>query len=182
MNICRFTGPDDIEYSKVAFALRRINDPSSRKPREKENVKAQINEDQKDSLLRSLRFDQMNARRVTIKKAHIKTCRWLLGKSEYLDWLDPSKLSEHHGLLWIKGKPGAGKSTLMKFIFDAARKSIKDRIIISFFFNARGERLEKSILGTYRSLLHQLLEQLPIPQSVWDTFSLSTQEHSTDDQ
>jgi hypothetical protein len=47
--------------------------------------------------------------------AHAKTCKWLLKKSEYLDWLDIAKLPDHHGFLWMKGKPGTGKSTLMKF-------------------------------------------------------------------
>jgi adenylylsulfate kinase-like enzyme len=52
---------------------------------------------------------------MNIKNAHAKTCSWLIRKPEYLDWLNPSKLSQHHGFLWIKGKPGAGKSTVMKF-------------------------------------------------------------------
>ncbi|RBA14089.1 hypothetical protein FPRO05_02881 [Fusarium proliferatum] len=38
---------------------------------------------------------------------------------------------------------------------------MKDKIIISFFFNARGEQLEKSTTGMYRSLLLQMLQQLP---------------------
>jgi hypothetical protein len=50
-------------------------------------------------LLQSLRFDQMSARQTTIKDAHRKTCQWLLQKPEYTDWLDPTKISQHHGLL-----------------------------------------------------------------------------------
>lgn len=75
-----------------------------------------------------------------------------------LYWLDTAKLGEHHGSLWIKGKPGTGKSTLMKFAF--CNTYLKGRIVISFFFNARGEGLEKSTMVTYQSLLLQLLEQL----------------------
>jgi len=124
-------------------------------------------------LLDSLRFDQIDARQLTIKNAHAKTCKWLLKKSEYLDWLNATKLATHHGFLWIKGNPGTGKSTLMKFALANARKTMKDRIVISFFFNARGEGLEKSTIGTYQSLLLQLLEQLPALQRVFDSLSLS---------
>jgi hypothetical protein len=55
---------------------------------------------------------------------------------------------------------GTGKSTLLKFALSDARKTIKDRIILSFFFNARGEDIEKTIIRAYRSLLLQLLESL----------------------
>ncbi|KAF2195876.1 hypothetical protein K469DRAFT_616754, partial [Zopfia rhizophila CBS 207.26] len=131
-------------------------------------------------LLDSLRFDQIYARQTTIKNAHAKTCKWLLKNSRYLDWLDISKLSEHHGFLWIKGKPGTGKSTLMKFALNSARKTMKDSILLSFFFNARGEDIEKSTIGTYRSLLLQLLERLPALQSVFGSLGLSTSSFNTD--
>lgn len=139
-----------------------------------------LSKEQRQTLLDSLRFDQIDARQMTIKNAHSKTCKWLLHKSEYHDWLDGTKLSEHHGFLWVKGKPGTGKSTLMKFALAHARKTMKDRIVISFFFNARGEDIEKSTIGTYRSLLLQLLERLPALQSVFDSLGLSTSSASTD--
>jgi ankyrin repeat protein len=135
---------------------------------------------QRQKLLNSLRFDQIEARHMTIKDAHNKTCKWLLESSEYLDWLNASKLGEHHGFLWIKGKPGAGKSTLMKFALANACKTIKACITISFFFNARGEDIEKSTIGTYRSLLLQLLERLPAPQCVFDSLNLPASSISTD--
>jgi len=127
-----------------------------------------LSEERKRALLDSLRFGEIDGRLMAIKNAHAKTCGWLLKKSEYLDWLDPSKLGEHHSVLWIKGKPGTGKSTLMKFAFRNARKAMKDRIVISFFFNGRGTELEKSTIGMYRSLLFQLLKQLPALQRVFD--------------
>jgi ankyrin repeat protein len=133
-----------------------------------------LDNDQRRILLDSLQFDQIDARQMTIKSAHAKTCKWLLKRPQYIDWLDTTKLGEHHGLLWIKGKPGAGKSTLMKFSLANARRSMKDRIVISFFFNARGEDLEKSTIGTYRSLLLQLLKQLPALQWVFDSVGLSS--------
>ncbi|KAK6518203.1 hypothetical protein TWF506_005362 [Arthrobotrys conoides] len=117
----------------------------------------------------TLKFDQIGTRRATIGTAHWRTGRWLLTKPEYEDWLDDTKISEHHGFLWIKGKPGAGKSTIMKFALKNCEEAIKDSIIICFFFNARGEYLEKSTTGMYRSLLYQLLSKIPGLQAVFDS-------------
>jgi hypothetical protein len=63
---------------------------------------------------------------------------------------------------------------LMKFAFANARKVMKDRIVISFFFNARGADLEKSTIGMYRSLLLQLLERLPELQCVFESLGFPT--------
>jgi len=67
----------------------------------------------------------------------------------------------HLGLLWIKSKPGAGKSTLMKraLQYTESRFSSERYAILGFFFNARGSALERTPLGLLRSLLHQLLRQ-----------------------
>jgi len=172
MDMCRFTGLDDVEYKKVAAALHRMTRMVSRQERRGEIPT--LNEEQRRTLMDSMVFDQINARQMTIKRAHAKTCKWLLKKSEYLDWLDAVKLHEHHGFLWIKGKPGTGKSTMMKFALGNSRKMMNDRIIISFFFNARGADLEKSTTGMYRSLLLQLFERLPELQCVFDSLGFAT--------
>ena len=177
MDMCRFTGSNDFEYRKVAHALRRMTSAIFKQPIIEKT--SSVSKEQTRLLLESLRFDQINARQMTIKKAHVKTCKWLFTKPEYLDWLDHAKLREHHGFLWIKGKPGTGKSTLMKSLLANTRKSMKDKVIISFFFNARGEDLEKSTLGTYRSLLLQLLERLPTLESVFETLDLSIRTNDT---
>ena len=49
----------------------------------------------------------------------------------------------------------------MKFVVANAKKWKAETTIISFFFNARGEELEKSTLGMYRSLIYQLLKAFP---------------------
>ncbi|KAJ6789033.1 hypothetical protein PWT90_07832 [Aphanocladium album] len=101
---------------------------------------------------------------------HTKTCRWFLNHTDYQAWLDPSKWTHHHGFLWISGKPGAGKSTIMKFAYSKmkSKSRLEHSITASFFFNARGEYLERSIVGMYRSLLLQLLEGYPDLQTVLD--------------
>ena len=153
IELSQYSGPDDIPTENVASQY----------------VRSVLTADQRESCLNSLRFDQIDARHATIRTAHAKTCRWLLSKSEYQDWLDVSKFSDHHGFLWIKGKPATGKSTIMKFAYTDAKKKKVDTVVISFFFNARGEELEKSSLGMYRSLLFQLLEQLPDLQDAFDS-------------
>ncbi|KAL6821043.1 hypothetical protein J3E69DRAFT_373935 [Trichoderma sp. SZMC 28015] len=117
-----------------------------------------------ESVLDSLTFEQIDSRHATIKTQHSKTCQWLLGHSKYVEWLEPIHFTSHHGFLWINGKPGAGKSTLMKFAYTYAKNewgAIADAAVISFFFNARGVQLEKSTEGMYRSLLSQIIQKFP---------------------
>jgi ABC-type ATPase involved in cell division len=40
------------------------------------------------------------------------------------------KILEHHGFLWVKSKPGAGKSTMMKYALAHARKEMAGSVII----------------------------------------------------
>ncbi|CAG9983599.1 unnamed protein product [Clonostachys byssicola] len=134
--------------------------------------------------MESLKFEYIDNRRMNIKRAHLKTCRWMLKKEEYLDWLDETKIREHGGFLWIKGKPGAGKSTMMKFISDASQKKRAHHTTLDFFFNARGHGLEKSTTGLYQSILFQLLTEFPALQDVLDCsrlFANETPRHWTND-
>ena len=185
MDMCRFSGVHDVEYLKVVAALKLI---------QKQIAEGSINSaspgscaafvtlihlvnftrDELDTrrrvpanLLESLQYHAMDARYATIKTAHTRTCRWLLKEPNYRDWLDMNKTVEHHGFLWIRGKPGSGKSTLMKFAVGSARKA-KTETVVSFLFNARGEELEKSTLGMYQSLLYQILKEIPVLPIVLD--------------
>ncbi|KAJ6789702.1 hypothetical protein PWT90_00566 [Aphanocladium album] len=136
-----------------------------------------LNEEQEKALLDSLMFEQIDSRYETIKREHRKTCQWLLKTNQYLTWLDTAKSDDHHGVLWIFGNPGAGKSTLMKFLFksvtNSRSKKTTSRGVISFFFNARGDALEKSTNGMYRSLLLQLLEEVPSLRNIFNCLGIS---------
>ncbi|KUI61569.1 Vegetative incompatibility protein HET-E-1 [Cytospora mali] len=128
------------------------------------------------AVLESLEFEEMDSPHSNIKAAHSKTCEWLLEHPDYVDWLDPLKFHDHHGFLWINGKPGAGKSTLMKFAYTRAIKdTTSNTVTASFFFNARGDDLEKSTMGMHRSLLVQLLKNLPDLQDILDEDSILAQ-------
>ncbi|KAJ9412817.1 hypothetical protein QL093DRAFT_2595049 [Fusarium oxysporum] len=108
-------------------------------------------------LMESLRFEQIDSRKTTIKTAYSKTCSWFLKHRDYLEWLDLEKHSQHHGFLWIRGKPGAGKSIIMKFIYTKMKKT-----------DIPMKALTKSVSGMYRSLLLQLLEGFPDLQKILD--------------
>lgn len=122
----------------------------------------QTEQDKKEEFLKSLRFDVMDSRLATISFAHRDTCSWLFTRAEYLRWQDPESRALHHGFLWIKGKPGAGKSTLMKHALHHAQGlGQRNTTVLSFFFSARGHELEKTTEGMYRSLLHQVYKSHP---------------------
>ncbi|CAG8942806.1 unnamed protein product [Penicillium salamii] len=94
-------------------------------------------------------------RRDNIEPYHPNTCQWILELEEYQSWMSQSR-----GLLWIKGKPGTGKSTLMRSLHER-RERLQDQsemIWLDFFFTARGEELQRTPLGMLRSLLNQIFE------------------------
>jgi hypothetical protein len=121
----------------------------------------------------ALKFDGMDMRRATIKSPHGSTCQWFFDSSEYQKWRDDTFLEEHHGFLWIRGKPGVGKSTLMRLAVKHADDKFKGDLRISFFFNAKGTLLERSVEGMYRTLLCQLLLQCPQLEEVFHNRSWS---------
>ncbi|KAH7123364.1 hypothetical protein B0J13DRAFT_531482 [Dactylonectria estremocensis] len=163
MGMSKFADINDPEFKKVAAALRRIT--YSQSESFGQSKRQSLTEEQKKILRDSLDFDELQTRHASIKNAHVMTCKWILEKSQYVNWLDPMQLVQHNGFLWIKGKPGAGKSTLMKYVLENARRTMRSKFIIQFFFNAPGHDLERSTIGMYRSLLLQMLNQLP---GLWD--------------
>jgi hypothetical protein len=174
-DMCRFSSSNDPEYRKVASALQRIAanqsicDSGLCGPRIEPDTSFNPTRARREELMMSLKFDQLESRFHTVGRAHAKTCQWLLDRTEYKEWLG-AQFSYPRGFLWIKGKPGVGKSTIMKFALSRAKKALeKETIVIQFFFNARGAELERSTAGLYRSLLFQLLQAVPQLQRVLDT-------------
>ncbi|MCJ1334506.1 hypothetical protein MMC10_011218 [Thelotrema lepadinum] len=121
---------DDASKAKVQGSKIPMN--GTTQPPKSQAFDLPLNEERRKLLMERLSFDQAESRRATIKKAHLRTCKWLLQQSEFRDWRDWSKVSENHGFLWIKGKPGTGKSTLMKFTLEHIEKTLsKESIVIS---------------------------------------------------
>lgn len=87
------------------------------------------------------------------------------------DWIfeDPdlnfvSWLRNNTGAYWIRGKPGSGKSTLMKYLRTDSRtsdllntwKPINLQIDAWFFFDDRGSHKQKSLEGLLHAILHRV--------------------------
>lgn len=70
-------------------------------------------------------------------------------------------MSKHHGLFWVEGNPGSGKSFLMKYASEMMKKRNTGDIIVSFFFHGRGVPLQKSPLGFFHAILSILLGHFP---------------------
>lgn len=115
-----------------------------------------------DAVLRSLPFPGMGAREATIEKPTTDSCGWILTEPNFQAWVKSARLEDSHGLLWIKGNPGSGKSTLMKYLVENPQlwSTNPTTIRLRFFFNARGSSLEKSPEGLYRTLMYQLIRHL----------------------
>jgi hypothetical protein len=164
MDMCRFTGSDDPNYSRVAGELRSIYlsvvnpsaDPALKPRTSTHSIKLSAAE---RACLQSLWFPGMSTRRLSLEKPAGDTCFWLFEHETYVDWLEGRNRDTHHGLLWVKGKPGSGKSILMKEAFRRASLQSDESgyHVAAFFFNAKGDELEHSPLGVLRSLLYQLL-------------------------
>lgn len=194
MDMCRFGRLDDPEYQKVAAAITFIISKTTSEPvgppeqaaPDDSDLDLQpaetptrdtpdpqippseahhgIDAELMESLKAQLYFDKIDERLTTLVAAQGKTCRWFLSSPPYTSWIDPEQKDVHGGFLWIKGNPGTGKSTLMKFLFEDAKAKSRgspSHITISFFFLARGTVEERSTTGLYRSLLHQLLTKTP---------------------
>ncbi|KAK8123134.1 hypothetical protein PG984_011804 [Apiospora sp. TS-2023a] len=126
------------------------------------------------AIVRSLNFESRSCRFEAIPEAHNKTFRWVLEEVENMDpelasgsvleWLRYGQ-----GIYWVSGKPGAGKSTLMKFVISHCKtaKSLQiwssgRRLVVgSYYFWAAGTAMQKSWYGLLRTLLFDILRQQP---------------------
>lgn len=131
------------------------------------NVETRVQSDPRQALLTSLTFDRMDERMRNVTSAMADTSAWLPSHLYFATWIDPNTRHEHHGFLWLKGKPGSGKSTILRQTIDWARQTWPNQIVLSYFFNARSPPLlERSSLGLYRSLVWHLQNLLPTCRSV----------------
>ncbi|KAK5661230.1 hypothetical protein OQA88_11123 [Cercophora sp. LCS_1] len=198
--MCRFSGPDDPNYTKVSGELlsvyksiqAKIGQTSERElpqqalpsptpaipvstPRSVGSSRIlpslslfdlkgsdhRFTEAEK-AFIGSLFFPNMADRGKNVKTPARGTCSWLYRNSVYSDWYTGRSREVSRGLLRLMGKPGAGKSVLMK---ESYRRAVKehqntgDHLVAAFFFNSRGGSLERSATGAFRSLLCQLLCQ-----------------------
>ncbi|KAJ4146220.1 hypothetical protein NW754_001684 [Fusarium falciforme] len=175
-------------------------------------------------LLQSLKFERMEERKNQITENYPQTYRWILeGPDEesslsewttddeddskggfsprsspngdwdsFVDWLE----SKCH-IYWVSGKPGSGKSTLMKFISSNPKTKRllgnwqSEVQIFSHYFWKAGSEMQQSLKGLLCSLMYQIfcenrqmalkylhktrgIFQKPSSSADWDTEKLET--------
>jgi GTP1/Obg family GTP-binding protein len=123
-------------------------------------------------ILKSLRFRKMKERFEQISPAWKVTLQWVLSDSgpehqeiKFIKWLEDS--SQNQPPYWVGGKPGSGKSTLMKFICEhektiaALQKwaGSDPLVTASFFFWYHGTKMQKSQEGFLQTLLHEIFRK-----------------------
>lgn len=144
----------------------------------------------RERLLRSLKFEHMNERRNQVTPSHSGTFSWVLrdskdgdGSSDIAGTWDqdantrdvphvdiswdrfPDWLRSTAPAYWISGKPGSGKTTLMKYLLShSLTRTFLDLwkpgvVLVSHFFWRPGKEMQQSIKGMLCSLLHQLLSE-----------------------
>jgi len=115
--------------------------------------------------LRSLDFQRSTIHQDEISPAIPDTFQWIWRKPElrFQHWLQHG-----NGTYWITGKPGSGKSTLMKYLSVDSRviqhlglHSPSEAITETFFFDHKASKatLANPLLGLLQSLLWQLSKQ-----------------------
>lgn len=145
---------DDSEEGRVSFQIRLS--PPRPPPYEKSlTPDAEVVES-------SLHVPERDRRLEQIGVAEKHTFEWVFESSFGLaDWLRTGD-----GVFWISGKPGSGKSTLMKFIYHDSRTaqllhkfgSTTTHLWPAFFFHHRGDVIQKSFEGLLRGILSQIFE------------------------
>ena len=124
---------------------------------------------------KSLLFASMKIRHSRIVDAHRKTFDWIFSaqalplsdcraKIQLYTWL-----RQDNGIFWISGKPGSGKSTLMKYLGgkDQTQSALlkwrgNTRLVrVSFYFWNSGTEMQKSLQGLLQSLLFSVLSECP---------------------
>ncbi|PTB60142.1 hypothetical protein M431DRAFT_502264 [Trichoderma harzianum CBS 226.95] len=128
-------------------------------------------------LCQSLSFESISHRETSIPKRHAETFEWIFHEprisddghalwSSFPQWLQ----TESPDIYWITGKPGAGKSTLVKFIsrdprFEALLQewaAESQLLIITFYsWTAGVSRLQKSQEGLFRTFLFEAIQKRP---------------------
>lgn len=131
--------------------------------------------------LESLHYDRRQNRYDAIPKAYESTFEWAFSEGNPLA-VFPQWLRTGSGTFFVTGKPGAGKSTLMKFIVRSTRTkelllewSQQKRVVIaSHYFWSAGAPIQRSQEGLLRSLLYEILARAPelapaLYKTKWET-------------
>ena len=121
----------------------------------------------------SVYFSQIGERHARIPAAHQATFNWIFddGTAHGGKWANFGSwcCSGSTSLYWVSGKPGCGKSTLMRYLRDDPRTARllqqwagdKPPLTASCFFWNAGTQIQKSLAGLLRSLIFEVIQKCP---------------------
>ncbi|CAH0045796.1 unnamed protein product [Clonostachys solani] len=125
-------------------------------------------------VLAGLHYKTMMMRMESVAEAYANTYEWIFKtprarakkniKVYFSEWL-----LKKDGIFWVSGKPGSGKSTLMKFLCDHVRTEEAlvewakplDPVMSTHFFWSSGTAMQKSQEGLFKSLLYDVFRKSP---------------------
>ncbi|KAL7946976.1 hypothetical protein V8C42DRAFT_298975 [Trichoderma barbatum] len=133
------------------------------------------------AIAKGIRFNTIQSREAAIAKSFETTYYWIFQKEpsmkdekplwdSFPKWLE----GDSNKVYWITGKPGSGKSTIMKLILQ--RESLWDTVsqslgalrllLVKYYAWHPGDTLQKSIDGLKKTVIFQAMEQYPELASV----------------
>ncbi|KAL8942534.1 MAG: hypothetical protein Q9211_001345 [Gyalolechia sp. 1 TL-2023] len=121
---------------------------------------------QYNQFLESLWFSEIKLRMNDVSSSHPDTFEWMFDHTTERPWNSfTAWLGANNRIYWVHGKPGSGKTTLMKFLANDTRtkdllgqRSPNQKIIIAtFYFWLSGSKLQRSLRGFLCSLLYQFM-------------------------
>ncbi|KAK7923596.1 hypothetical protein PG985_007667 [Apiospora marii] len=131
-------------------------------------------------ILKRLQDETMDLRFSDVPQAHANTLSWIFQDSDTYDeklkartaynlWLRKTASETDKSIFHICGKPGAGKSTLVKYLctqqatMDGLREwaSAKTLVVCRYFAWKPGTTVQNTIKGLERTLLYHILQQAP---------------------
>ncbi|KAL8852079.1 MAG: hypothetical protein Q9221_003009 [Calogaya cf. arnoldii] len=159
----KFETSEDIGFKRVAAQLRRWVHEL--------RVTEEISPADIADCMDSLSILETKSRILNVHEAYKATFHWLFDRDvvPFTHWLSHGT-EENQPFFWIQGKPGSGKSTLIKFAMRDPRTlallgetsdSETQWALVAFFFHDRGSSIQKSLLGLLREIVDSTLRQLP---------------------
>jgi len=96
-----------------------------------------------------------------------KTCDCLFRTTKFKTWRTRTNPATYNGVLYIKSKPGTGKSTLTKHTLAHHKEIFPDHLIAAYFFNARGGAWENTTRDA-------AIDRIPAYKTRWHAFGAIT--------
>ncbi|KAL8813201.1 MAG: hypothetical protein Q9200_000430 [Gallowayella weberi] len=152
--------------TQITAAMQNLEVSQARQ--RKEQKEEETSRRQYNQLLESLRFADMTSRMNEVSESHPDTFQWMFREDIDHPWDNfAAWLRGGDDVYWINGKPGSGKSTLMKFLADnpqtrdmlAQWSPDKDALIVATYFWLSGSKMQRSLKGFLCSVIHQIFFQ-----------------------